>query len=291
VLEARQVEAREREREECFKLFDLDGSGAVDAAELQHGMRTFAGGAEIDEALAKELVKAHDRNGDGVLQPEEFELSALQTTLEGLLAARREEELESFRKTREQQDEEKALEAEQAALPEANEDTGLLTRMVSCLPYLMPMIHCLKYGVLYWLMLASEVPFAAVVFQTLLNVFQWMLAFPFADLILIFGMQALADNAKLPMLLRFNLRQAILIDVGLGLFGLADGLVESMLHFSLPVSPIFFLTMAFTTYALLYSLLGIAPDGIPLVSKDAYNSIAPTKPRSEQEPERDGPSV
>merc|ERR1719195_1376813 len=100
---------------------------------------------------------------------------------------------------------------------------------------------------LYWLLLCVEVPMAQVVFQSFLAVFQFELVVPFIDLILIFGMQALANNPNLPVLFRFNLRQAILLDVGLGLFGLLNDVTTNTVQLSLPFSPIFLLSTALTS--------------------------------------------
>ncbi len=60
---------------QAFALYDKDGNGLLDLAELQKGLSMFLNGVQSD--LLEALVAAYDMNGDGMLSYEEF-LAVLQ---------------------------------------------------------------------------------------------------------------------------------------------------------------------------------------------------------------------
>jgi calcium-dependent protein kinase len=53
----------------CFDAFDTDGNGSISATEL---WALLGNAREYDETLWQELVNEFDRNGDGVIDFEEF---------------------------------------------------------------------------------------------------------------------------------------------------------------------------------------------------------------------------
>jgi len=55
----------------AFEVLDIDGSGAIDANELRVAMQAL--GFEPDKEEIKRMIKDADKNGDGVIQFEEFE--------------------------------------------------------------------------------------------------------------------------------------------------------------------------------------------------------------------------
>ena len=64
---------RRAKLEKAFKVFDADGSGTLDSAEMMKILTRESGdcaGMKIEDA--KEIIEAFDKNGDGVLNLEEF---------------------------------------------------------------------------------------------------------------------------------------------------------------------------------------------------------------------------
>ena len=57
---------------EAFKLFDMDGDGVVTVSELKK-ILTRAGGSNITEVSAKEMIATADSDGNDVLDYAEFE--------------------------------------------------------------------------------------------------------------------------------------------------------------------------------------------------------------------------
>merc|ERR1712086_156579 len=55
---------------ECFKLFDLDNSGAIDEEELKAAVRELSMHPENDDL--RKMIEMVDANGDGNLQMNEF---------------------------------------------------------------------------------------------------------------------------------------------------------------------------------------------------------------------------
>ncbi len=59
-----------RETDAAFHRFDLDGSGTLDAAELQEALRQVGIDASLDECLS--TLAAYDADGSGALDAGEF---------------------------------------------------------------------------------------------------------------------------------------------------------------------------------------------------------------------------
>ena len=55
----------------AFEMFDSDGSGNIDANELKHMMEE-QGQMEVDEGEIDDIIARVDKNGDGVIDLEEF---------------------------------------------------------------------------------------------------------------------------------------------------------------------------------------------------------------------------
>merc|ERR1711972_714627 len=86
---------------------------------------------------------------------------------------------------------------------------GPAGRVLACLPYLLPLADGLPFGGA----LADDVPFL----QPILIAFSPLLALksviPFGTFIFLIAFQFLCRNPELPGLLRYNLRQACVIDI------------------------------------------------------------------------------
>lgn len=288
LLDAR-AKRREQEQRKWFGVFDLDGSGGIDAKELQMGMQELSGDM-VDESTAERLLEAHDMNQNGVLEPAEFDTMSLEVTLEKLRAERRAEE-EALRRA---QLELKRLEETaqhfleyNKTLPARNEDRGLLVRLGSMLAYMLPFVDGLRFGM-------PLVPESAA-FQS----FIWSLApilstlqsVPFFGIFLFITMQMLADKTDLPHLLRYNLRQAVLLDILVGVLALIESVATLMVDGEIPIDiweswtsngAIFIALVGVIVYAVGAALLGITAR-LPFISRYAEETMAPTRPSAVDE--------
>jgi hypothetical protein len=294
-LEAAKVEQQLMERKKWFKAFDSDNSGALDLAELQQGMKK--AGIQVDRSTAARLLEVHDANKDGLLELQDFNLEGFQLTLRKLQAEDRAKEDAKLRGEAQKKAEEQRRIRSEAGLPDemdpevkayleslppANEDTSLSTRVFSCLAYLLPLMDSLRFG----LPVAALFPPLQPLFGLLFVPMAILNAIPFGlgQLLLFLGMQSLSSDPKLPLLLRFNLRQAIVLDIALFLpnilLGLAELLGQGALGGStdLFASGVFLLLMGAITYSMACTLSGQKPDGIPTISDFTKIALGPIKP-------------
>jgi hypothetical protein len=110
-------------------------------------------------------------------------------------------------------------------------------------------------------------------------------AIPFGGFIAFFALNFLAGNPRINRLIRFNMQQAIFVDIALffpGLLAALYSLIAQAFGNALPPSvteigtdAIFGLLLITIAYASISSLLGITPDKIPILSK-AVNDRMPT---------------
>ncbi|CAE8595937.1 unnamed protein product [Polarella glacialis] len=293
-LEGEREEQLQRDRLALFESFDLDGDGAIDDQELRLGLSGLGlevDGLELDGPKATKIRQALDKNGDGKLQLEEFDLQAVRNLMEEWrveeraadLAARAEE-----RQSKELEAEKQAEQEKYASLPVRNDDVGLPTRLASVLAYLLPLMDVLRYGLFF----AVLFPVLQVPFSYLDLISQVIGLFPFGlgYLALLLGMQELVKNTELPNLLRFNLRQAVILDFALllpGLLGQVVSFVAEQAQVEVPMSAelgfavngvVFVLIWACVGYSTVSSLLGVTPAGIPYISEKAGAEINDTRP-------------
>ncbi|CAE8740334.1 unnamed protein product [Polarella glacialis] len=143
-------EQQQQDRLSLFRSFDLDSSGAIDDQELRKGLQKL--GLKLDAPKATKLLRMLDMNGDGMLQLEEFNLTALPRAgklIEKWRAAERAAEDASRAPERQAKELESEKQAEQeflASLPLENNDAGLPTRPASVFDYLLPVMDALRYG-------------------------------------------------------------------------------------------------------------------------------------------------
>jgi len=287
-LESEVDERRREEQAKWFRVFDTDSSGAIDAAELREGMKELMG-YDLDEKMAERLLQASDKNGDGLLQPQEFETSQLEATLERLKAEDHDREVAAWKEQRRVADEAKAnmerqrkVAAYEATLPVANEDLGPLTRIGSVLVYLLPLLDALKFGA----PLAASSGAVKAMLTPLLGPLHLMNSIPCGQLLFFITLQTLADNTELPLLLRFNMRQAVVLDITLGVLQLLQVLAAYAAFGEAPADIVsqwdsnglvFIALCGCIAYSSIMSLLGLVPNTIPWISPYAERYMAPTR--------------
>lgn len=141
------------------------------------------------------------------------------------------------------------------------DDGGPGGRVLACLPYLLPLVDGLPSGGA----LADVFPFIypiLVVFSPLLALKN---AIPFGTFIFLIGFQFLCKKDDLPDLLRYNLRQACVIDILILLPQFITGFVGIELPEAID-TPLFILMVLSVGYSLLLTALGKLPSGLGFVS-------------------------
>ena len=164
------------------------------------------------------------------------------------------------------------------SLSMANEVVGK-DRILACLPYLLPLLEGDRYGRYIF----RAFPPLGLADALVLGPFHLVYsAIPFSGLIFFFGLSILSRNTDIPRSVRFNMQQAVILDIGLifpsllgQLAGIGGGsflprvLVESGNNF------IFYCLVASVGYALFSNATGKIPNGIPIVSDAAETQIGP----------------
>ena len=153
-------------------------------------------------------------------------------------------------------------------------------RILSCLPYLLPILDGDSYGRYIF----RAFPPLGLADAILLGPFHLIYdSIPFFGLIAFFGLTFASRNPDIPRSIRFNMQQAVLMDIILifpslfGRFGSIGGigggmpriLVESGNNF------VFYVLVAAVGYALFSNVTGKVPNQIPWVSEAAEQQIGP----------------
>lgn len=225
-------------------------------------------------------MRIFDTSGDGALQLSEMPpLEKFRNTLESLV---REEKRLAEEAKKELQKEKEAQLLAMAKLEFLNEKEPTMgERVVSVLPYLFPLMDGLQYGRFLLSSSDDSNPFV-IILAVLYALYR---SIPFSGFVAFFALNFLSGNPSLNRLIRFNMQQAIFIDIALffpsliiGLGGLIAGGAASAITQSageLFSDVMFGSLLLVLLYCAGSSLLGKEPDGIPLIS-DAVKERMPT---------------
>ena len=281
--------------ENAFRKFDTNKDGEVSFDELKAGLEK-ALKIELPEMRVKQLLENFDTSGDGSLQINEFvSVEKFRNKLEAL--AREEKRLSSEATKTAQK------EAEMSKLVEARKDMlndkepSTTDKVVSVLPYLFPLLDSLQFG-RFLLTENADNPFVMI----LALLYTLYKAVPFSGFVSFLALNVLSSNPSLNRLVRFNMQQAIFVDIALffpGLLAALFGLIGSGAGFQIPPglaelgSDVIFGAMLLTIgYASVSSLLGITPNKIPVISQavddrmptiDMFDNQGQFIPRNERE--------
>lgn len=260
----------------AFDDFDTNRDGSISVEELRDGLSKLLK-ETVTNQQAEELIKIFDSSGDGAIQLNEFTgVDGLRNKFEQFV---RDEKMAAL--TAEMVARETKLQAEEArAYLKIVEEylnakpPSAVDRIVSTIPYILPLIDALQYG------RPLLEPFEA---NPLVKI--WIILYtlyakiPFSGLVAFYAITLLSKNMSLNRLVRFNLLQAIYIDISI-LFptvfaGFVDFLPPSISSIILPISSIAtFLTLAgMVGYSIGSSLLGVVPDRIPLLSDQVKSRV------------------
>ena len=304
-LEAEKAQKLADAAERAFREFDKNKDGEISVQELKAGLEKSLK-VELSDKRVAELMKEFDASGDGALQLDEFVgVDQFRNRLEAL--SREEKRLADEAKKMAQKEAEIA-DLAQAKMEILNDGKPTNSdKVLSVLPYLLPLMDGLQYGrFLLGAEGAEANPFVAIL-AVLYTLYR---AIPFSGFIAYLGLNFLGDNPKINRLIRYNMQQAIFIDIALFFPGLLTALLGFILGGSNVQIPaivtqfstdtIFVTLLAVLGYCTVSSILGITPNKVPIVST-AVDDRMPTvdmfdidsegnifsKPREEENDEKD----
>ena len=146
-------------------------------------------------------------------------------------------------------------------------------RLVACLPYLLPLADGAEFGNYIY----QRFPFLGTLeratVQPLVNLFH---AIPFSSLIIFIGFSFAARQPSLSRFIRFNIQQAILIDIALIFPSLFGGAANELPRYLVePATNFVFYAFAATIIYCFFSnlALGREPNEIPVVSSAANQQL------------------
>jgi hypothetical protein len=273
--EAAQLEAQQRQAvadavEDAFRKFDTNQDGQITMEELKAGLeKTFK--MELPENRVMQLMADFDKTGNMTLDRNEF--VAVEQFRNRLDALMREEKAQARRALEEAKQQETAVKLIQAQLELINDRPPTASdKILSILPYLFPLLDGLQFA----RFLVLENP--DNVFSSLIAITYGLYrAIPFGGFIAFFALSFLSGNPRINRLIRFNMQQAIFVDIALffpGLLAALYSLIGQGLGFTLPPSitelgtdVIFALLLLTIAYTSVSSLLGITPNLIPIISQ------------------------
>lgn len=269
-LEAQRAEELAAAAESAFKKFDTNQDGEISFEELKAGLEKVLK-TELPEKRVMKLMSDFDRSGDGKLQLEEFAgVERFRNRLEQLIQEEKQQAKDAERLA--------LQEAEMAKLAEARlqllNDNEPTTRdkIVSVLPYLFPLLDSLQFG----RFLIVENPDNPLLIGLAL-LYTLYRSIPFSGFVAFLTLNVLSGNPGINRLVRFNMQQAIFLDIALffpGLVGAVLALIASGTGAGIPPaitelgSDLIFGALLLTVaYASISSLLGITPNKIPGISQ------------------------
>jgi hypothetical protein len=264
---------------EAFSDFDTNNDGSISVEELRIGLVKVLKDVSVSEDLAKKLLAAFDESGDGAIQLNEFKgVEAFKQKIEGFLREERDAALQAEAQAKEAKAAAELEELRAEALAQFLNDgpPSISDRFVSLLPYLFPLLDSIQYG---RFLINTELDNPLVASLTALyRVYENI---PFSGLIAFFALSTMSNNMKLNRLVRFNIQQAILLDIALVVPGILGGMgkvISPDLGDSPPAIVVgstitFFVISVPILYSIASSLAGITPDKIPLISERVENRV------------------
>mmetsp|Transcript_15904 Transcript_15904/g.36824 ORF Transcript_15904/g.36824 Transcript_15904/m.36824 type:complete len:392 (-) Transcript_15904:114-1289(-) len=277
-LEAEQAEERSNVARIAFEKFDDDSDGNISVEDLKKGLENSLK-TEISQERVQKLMDKFDVSGDGYLQLEEMvSVDQFRNQLEAF--SREEKRIARDASMQAQKEKEEAQKAEaKMALLNDKEPTNS-DKFLSILPYLFPLFDSLQFG-RYFFMENADNLFLGLVGL----VYAAYRSIPFSGFAAFIALNTLSNNPGLNKLIRFNMQQAIFVDIALFFPGLLAAIIAAIAGGAGVKIPeavnaagstaIFAAVILTILYASISSALGIKPDKIPIIS-DAVEDRMPT---------------
>ena len=278
-LEANQAEERASVAKLAFEKFDKNQDGEVSLQELKAGLEK-AMKTELPNERVQKLMNEFDVSGDGSLQLNEMvSVDQFRNKLEAY--AREEKSLARDAVDEAKKQEEMARKAEARLEILNDKDPTTKDKIISVIPYLFPLLDSLQFG-RFLIMENADNPLVGL----LGLLFTAYRSIPFSGFIAFLALNTLSSNPGLNKLVRFNMQQAIFLDIALFFPGLVIALISglgSVAGFTIPDAGnqaantvIFGVLLLTVLYTSISSLLGITPDAIPIISKAVEDRMPTT---------------
>jgi hypothetical protein len=277
-LESDQRQAMADAAERAFNRFDTNQDGQVSLAELKEGLEK-AFKMELPQKRVEQLLKEFDATGDGVLKIEEMvTVDQFKNKLDALA---REEKALAREEAKKSEEEKRNAQLIQASLEVINDrEPSGSDKIVSVLPYLFPLLDGLQFAMPF--VIAHQDSIFAQLTAILYGAYR---SIPLGGFLCFFALNILSGNPSINRLIRFNMQQAIYLDIALfipALLGALVQLVGSGTGVQFPPilaeygSDALLAAMVLSvTYASVSSLLGVTPDKLPVIS-EAVDRRMPT---------------
>lgn len=251
---------RERVRVELFNKFKSQGSNGIEAHGLQkllheHGFR-------ISIAIAQELIAEYDKTGES-LKLKDFDLRALLRMTVGAEANQQEK---SAIERRVEADLKKRIEL-LGSWPLADMDLSWPTRFLSALPYTIPSVDGFRF-VFEQQLLKSNPHYLEASSDPNFTCIVGLLQFGFCMM-----MPRVASNRRLPLIVRFNLNQAFVLQLLFWLYHTCTEPLEGMNDAAWHHHAVLGLLFMSILYSVASSLVGRIPSGIPFISMEARRAL------------------
>lgn len=282
-LEAEALERANAKERRAMRARELLGDSTLSTAspeELRTRLKETSGN-DVSLERMQWVVKTvrPDKSEEG-LRYEDLASDTFDSALEQVLAQEQEAKriAQAQERERQRQEAEKRRQEQPVfqsrSMTEENDERTMGTRIISCFAYLLPLIDGLQYGFPLMALVPSLAPFFGLLAipNAIIN------AIPFGSLIIFIALTALANNREFPRLLRFNLQQAVLLDVFLFIPSIIASLASIAMGGGSGMGPeiaigIFIVLVIAVIYSVVCTLLGLDPDGIPFVSDATKRSI------------------
>jgi hypothetical protein len=254
--------------ESAFRKFDTNQDGEISFQELKAGLEKVLK-TELPERRVQQLMDDFDVSGDGALQIDEFVgMEKFRNRLESLAREEKQAALDAAKAAQKEEDMAKMAEAKLGLLNE-KEPTNT-EKVLSVLPYLFPLIDSVQFGT-FLLLKNQENPLvlALAIFYGLFR------SVPFGGFATFLALSFLSGNPSINRLVRFNMQQAIFLDIALffpAIFGtllslIGGGNLIPMEIRELSSDAVFIVLLLSIVYASVSSLLGITPNKLPIISQ------------------------
>ena len=154
---------------------------------------------------------------------------------------------------------------------------GVPDRLLSCVPYLLPIMDGDRYGRYMYMIFPTLGMVDATILGPIKAVYY---AIPFGSLIAFIALSTLSRNANISRPVRFNIQQALLLDIAL-IFPNLLGQVMPNLQLPAVVNNscsnfVFYFLVASVGYSLITNLVtGKIPNQIPIISEASEMQIGP----------------
>jgi hypothetical protein len=269
-MEAERAREYAKAAEAAFQKFDTNNNGEITFEELKAGLEKVLK-TELPEQRVRKLMDDFDVSGDGKLQPKEFVgVEKFRNRLEQLIQEEKQQVRDAEAAAKKEAEMAKLAEARMNILNDKEPTTQ--DKVLSVLPYLFPLLDSLQFG--RFLLVENPENPLVVVLALLFTLYK---SIPFSGFLAFLALNVLSGNPGINRLVRFNMQQAIFLDIALffpGLIGAVFALIATGAGVQFPTaftelgSDLIFGALLLTiVYASISSLLGITPNKIPGISQ------------------------